>query len=372
MSGASTLTKIGSGTITLSGLSSYTGKTWIQQGALWVASLNKVSGGVASSALGAPTTALNGTIDLGSLTSTGTLITAGSLVAYESYLTGTPYTLSSNASNPWVLAKDLGQKWTFEADYLMNSNGGATTAFTYGSYTDGVLIRAQSADAIYTKSTAAGAFDLFGGSTTGGQFVSVKITFDSGTLKIYAAGVLLKTINGIGVLNPADKTIRLGAAPHNAGEGFDGQVKNIRITIDGVVPSTTTDRVINLAGTTGGGVLDQSGTDFLTYTGSVTATGAGAKTLTLQGSTTGTGAISGVISNNSLLNTTALLKQGTGTWTLSGANTYSGGTTLAAGTLALGTLAALSGAGGWWVRRKKKANALATSETGSESPPTAV
>lgn len=37
-----------------------------------------------------------------------------------------------------------------------------------------------------------------------------------------------------------------------------------------------------------------------------------------------------------------------------------------------GTLAALSGAGGWWVRRKKKGKALATSETGSETPPSAV
>ena len=107
------------------------------------------------------------------------------------------------------------------------------------------------------------------------------------------------------------------------------------------MPSTTTDRVINLAGTTGGGVLDQSGADYLVYTGSVTATGAGAKTLVLQGSNTGTGQISGIIANNSSTNTTALLKQGTGKWTLSGANTYSGGTTLAQGTLVLGGSSAL-------------------------------
>ncbi|NBV35299.1 MAG: hypothetical protein EBR81_16295, partial [Proteobacteria bacterium] len=113
------------------------------------------------------------------------------------------------------------------------------------------------------------------------------------------------------------------------------------ITVDGVVPSTTTDRVINLAGTTGGGVLDQSGADYLVYTGSVTATGAGAKTLVLQGSNTGTGQISGIIANNSSTNTTALLKQGTGQWLLSGTNTYSGGTTLAQGTLVLGNVNAL-------------------------------
>jgi autotransporter-associated beta strand protein len=103
----------------------------------------------------------------------------------------------------------------------------------------------------------------------------------------------------------------------------------------------TSNRPINLTGTTGGGVLDQSGTGALLLTGSFTATGAGAKMLTLQGSTSGTGQISGIIANNSTTNTTALLKQGTGTWTLSGANTYSGGTTLTAGTLALGNAGAL-------------------------------
>ncbi|NBV35625.1 MAG: hypothetical protein EBR81_17995, partial [Proteobacteria bacterium] len=160
LSGSSSLTKVGSGSIALTEASTFSGKTWIQSGTLWVASLNKVSGGMASSSLGAPTTASNGTIDLGSLSSTGTLITGGSL--YESYLTGTPYTLSANASNPWVLAKDLGQKWTFEADYLMNSTGGLTTLFTYGWYNDGIMIRAKNADAIYVKNTSAGAFDLFG------------------------------------------------------------------------------------------------------------------------------------------------------------------------------------------------------------------
>jgi autotransporter-associated beta strand protein len=96
-----------------------------------------------------------------------------------------------------------------------------------------------------------------------------------------------------------------------------------------------TNRPVNLAGTTGGGVLDQSGTGLLAFTGSVTATGAGSKTLTLQGGAAGSGVLSGVIANNSATNTTALLKQGAGTWTLSGASTYTGGTTVAAGILAL-------------------------------------
>ena len=88
-------------------------------------------------------------------------------------------------------------------------------------------------------------------------------------------------------------------------------------------------------------MLDQSGTGALLFAGSVTATGAGSKTLTLQGSSAGTGEISGVISNNTTTNKTSLLKQGTGKWILSGTNTYSGGTTLAQGTLVLGNVNAL-------------------------------
>ena len=91
----------------------------------------------------------------------------------------------------------------------------------------------------------------------------------------------------------------------------------------------TTDRVINLAGTTGGGTIDQSGTGLLKFTSNLTATGGGSKTLTLQGSTAGTGEIAGAIVDNSGTNKTSLSKSGTGTWNLSGNNTYTGTTTVA-------------------------------------------
>ncbi|NBV33391.1 MAG: hypothetical protein EBR81_06285, partial [Proteobacteria bacterium] len=183
LSGSSSLTKVGVGSITLLNSGSFTGKTWIQNGALSVSTLNKVVGGTISSSLGAPTTAANGTIDLGSLTATGTLLVTGS--------------------------------------------------------------------------------------------------------------------------------------------------------------AQTTDRVINLAGTTGGGVIDQSGSGALVFSSTLTATGAGSKTLTLQGSTAGTGQLSGAIVDNSVSNRTSLFKKGTGKWTLFSVNTYSGGTTLAQGTLVLGNASAL-------------------------------
>lgn len=106
----------------------------------------------------------------------------------------------------------------------------------------------------------------------------------------------------------------------------------------------TTDRVVNLAGTTGGATLDQSGTGAVKFTSDFTATGAGSKVLTLQGSTTGTGEISGAIVDNSGTNTTSVVKAGSGTWVLSGANSYAGTTTVNGGTLVISGTQASTGA----------------------------
>ena len=55
----------------------------------------------------------------------------------------------------------------------------------------------------------------------------------------------------------------------------------------------------------------------------------------MTGSTAGTGEIAGAIVDNSGTNKTSLAKSGTGTWNLSGNNTYTGTTTVGAGTLQL-------------------------------------
>lgn len=91
--GANTLTKIGSGVWTLSALNTYTAKTFIQDGTLEINTLMNVSGG--SSSLGAPTTAANGTIDIGGFFTTGTLRFTGTVDAVSNRvinMTGTGIT----------------------------------------------------------------------------------------------------------------------------------------------------------------------------------------------------------------------------------------------------------------------------------------
>ena len=103
-------------------------------------------------------------------------------------------------------------------------------------------------------------------------------------------------------------------------------------------------RSIELAGTTGGGTLVQSGAGLLKLLGDLTfsASSSSTKSLALQGSTSGAGEFAGVIRDNPGGGATQVVKTGSGTWTLSGNNTYTGGTRIeTGGTLNINSASAL-------------------------------
>jgi len=101
----------------------------------------------------------------------------------------------------------------------------------------------------------------------------------------------------------------------------------------------TTDRVMNLAGKTSTVTFVQSGTGLLKLTSDLLISGYGAnKSIVLAGDTAGNGELAGGIANphdRAGKAITSLTKTGAGTWTLSGANTYTGPTTVKQGMLAI-------------------------------------
>lgn len=110
---------------------------------------------------------------------------------------------------------------------------------------------------------------------------------------------------------------------------------------------SVTNRVVNIAAsgtvtntTFVNGIIENTGTGTVKFTTAFTTTGTNTalRTLTLSGTNTGDNAIAGM--GNATTAPTApgvkLAKLGTGTWILTGPSTYSGGTTVTAGTLLVG------------------------------------
>ena len=326
ISGNRNITKAGVGTLEFSGANTYTGTTTVSAGILNIqnaTALGTTAGGTTVSS-GATLQIQNGiTVGAEALTISGTggsgqngaLVNVGGTNNYGGLLTlGAASTISSDGGT-------LG---------LTNTGTivGGNFALTLTGSGNGTISSVIDTTTTSLTKSGSGTWTLSGANTYTG-----KTSIQNGALSVSS----LNKVTG------GSASSSLGAPTTVANGTIDFGSTTTTGTLIYTGLGETTDRVINLAGTTGGAAIENDGTGAVTFSSNLSATGAGSKTLTLQGSNTGSNTISGVIVDNSSSNITALTKAGAGTWVLSGANTYSGGTTINAGTLQLGNANTSSG-----------------------------
>lgn len=227
---------------------------------------------------------------------------AASALSYT--LNGNAITLAGGITNSSSVAQTIGL------------NMALTTTPTITTGTGGVTLSGNISGAFgLTKSNAAGTLTLSGNNTFTGP-----VTVNRGTLSVSSLNSVVGGTASSNLGAPttvSNGTISLGTGSQTAALTYTGT-------------GETTDRAIAITGTIA--VLDQSGASgLLKYTSNLVNTAATPKTLRLQGSTAGTGEFAGVIANGTGGGITSVTKEGTGTWTLSGNNTYTGNTTISSG-----------------------------------------
>ncbi|CAN5488768.1 hypothetical protein BH09VER1_BH09VER1_50340 [soil metagenome] len=331
ISGVGLLVKRGSGLLTLSGTNTYKGGTWLEAGGISLGN---------AKALGAATgdlTINGGTLDLnGHSVVVGLLSGSGGSVDNN----GDFATLTTNSSKNGIFAGNLGDA----AGSLAFTKAGTGVLTLSGSnyYSGGTLLSAgglniSNANALGTAAiTISGAISL--DNTSGGTLVLVQNNDQYWNANF--------TFKGSDALDLGTGAVLLSA-------GRTVTVMSSTLTVGGRISGSTS--------TTG---LAKSGTGTLLLTGDNTYGGVttiSAGTLQLgNGGTTGllaAGAIvdagtlvvnhrDNVVLDNSIRGAGKVVQAGTGMLTLSGTNSYSGGTILNNGTLLLGNAKALGAATG--------------------------
>lgn len=288
------ITKTGGADLTLSGANTYSGKTTISGGRVWINSLTNVNS--AASSLGNPLNATDGMIDVtGRLSYTGTVSTATDRMirftggaTFENMTGNRTVTLNGGITNTGNYGISLRGGGIFNVPSLISMGGG-----TLGRTDGGTLILSNPNN-------------VFGDMAISDGTISVDTVSNKDLSSAIGTGRLI-TLGQTGA-NTTGRFLFTGATGGSCN-------RDIRVlTQNGV------DRGGTLENSVAGQTLFLSGNVFRG------STPAGFAQLTLTG--VGNGVLSGNISSNLFL-----VKSGTGTWTLSGTNSNVGTNQVNAGML---------------------------------------
>jgi autotransporter-associated beta strand protein len=290
--GVIALDKAGAGNWSLSGANTYTGTTVISAGTL--SAQNASALGRDSSLSGGAISVTGGTLELAggvivdkSGLNISTVTTASPTNAFQVPASGGDNTLEvgSITLNSTILV-DVGSSAA-----LRFANTGAITGSTFGITKNGT-----------------GELDM---GATANSFTGA-VTFNAGTLTVAAS--CAPSTNG-----PLGNSTSTVTVPGTGTLKFDG-ASNANIS-----------RSVQLTGSTP--ALDASGTHHVHF--SNVSQASGSRTLTLRGTSTATNQLQSALGNGSG-GTLSLTKEGAGQWLITGTPTYTGATTVNAGTLDFG------------------------------------
>ena len=262
------LTKAGAGVLTLKGTATYTGVTSVTGGTLQMAK-NQAIGTGDLSVNGGTLDVQNFNANVGKVS----LLTNGAITGIG--------TLTSNGT-------------------IFDLQQGTVSAILAGSST--LIKNSGSTVTLSGLNTYTGATEIRGGTLSVDSIASLGLASALGAPATAEAGA-----------------IRMGLGATAATLTYTG---------DG----DTSNRRIDLVGTTAATTITNNGTGALNLSGGISNAGSGIKTLTLSGTSADLNTISGVIQEGGN-GAVSVTKSGAGTWVLSGANTYTGATTINGGTL---------------------------------------
>jgi autotransporter-associated beta strand protein len=334
-----TLTKTGSGTLTLNGNNTYSGITTLGNGTLEVSSIGNFNN---------PGSNL-GTASMGTLTNvaaTGATSTNSLQLVADAAPKTLRYVGAGETSDRAIYIRTQSVETAIESSgtgaltltgpitsYVPNVSTAINTSLIFGgnnttdntfSSTFSELNQGAGGSSVNLSKRGPGTWLLSGNKTYRG------ITFvEAGTLK-FTSVANAGTNSALGSGNQ----LRIGTVATTGGYSIALGTASTAGTLDYV--GTTASSSNRIIGLNGNGTLSNSAaleSNTLTFTGGISSLTSGAKTLTLGGANTGSNTLGGVIADGS--GTVSLTKIGAGNWTLSNTNTYTGATSIQGGTLAL-------------------------------------